>query len=107
LIKNAINQVLDIENKMRAVLTEARDMAKFIEAGAEKEAEQLLGQAHGEAEREARERIAEAKRLAEQTRQQVVAQAEEQFEQTRAIAEANRARAVEYVVSRVIQVAES
>jgi vacuolar-type H+-ATPase subunit H len=103
LIKDAINQVLDIENKMRAVLVEARDMAQFIEASAEREAEQLLSQAHTEAEREARERIAEAKRQAEQTRQQVVAQAEAQSEQTRESAEANRVRAVEYVVSRVIR----
>jgi vacuolar-type H+-ATPase subunit H len=103
LIKDAINQVLDIENKMRAVLVEARDMAKFIEASAEQEAESLLSQAHHEAEREAKEWIAEAKRQAEQTRQQVVAQAEAQSEQTRKVAEAGRARAAAFVVSRVVQ----
>ena len=106
MIKDAINQVLDIENKMRAVLIEARDMAKFVEASAESESKLLLSQARVDAEREAREQIAEAKRQAELTRQQVVAQAEAQAEQTRQMADANRGRAVAYVVSMVIQGAE-
>lgn len=104
MIRDIINQILEIEQDMKAILVESRELAKQIRENADKEAQTLLDQARKKAEAEARQIVADAQEQIEQMRRRVMAEAEAEAEQLPQKAHSHMDEAVSYVVAQVTRV---
>jgi vacuolar-type H+-ATPase subunit H len=95
-----IQQVLDIEKRADEITEQARKDAAQLPLKAEQEAQALIVKARADAEEETRKLLAGAK--AEEECARILADADEQVKHTEVLAQGNFARAVSYVLNRVI-----
>ncbi len=95
-----IQQVLDIEKQAQAVHEKAVAEAANLPVAAEQEAQTLLEKTRAAAQAEAREMIAKAQ--AQEEMDQIAAEAQEKLQHIDVTAQSNSARAVHYVLNRVV-----
>ncbi len=95
-----IQQVLEIEKEADAIHAKAVSQAAQIPLQAEQEANELLAKARAEAEAEAHRIVAEAE--CDDECQRILKEAEERVRHSETLAQSNFARAVNYVLARVV-----
>ena len=82
-MKRIIEEVFQAEDKVNAILRQARDRAAEIRRSAEKEASQMVSEARQKAQETAGVILDEAKKEAERARQERLRQADQEAEATR------------------------
>ena len=99
IMKNHIQEVLDIERRAQAIHSAAVKDAEKLPLAAEQEARNLLEKTRSEAEEEARRMIESARSQEEVNR--ILAQAEEKANHTKSLAMSHFNRAVGFVLDKI------
>jgi len=102
-MKRIIEEVFQAEDKVSAILKQARERASELKRSAEKEASEMVSQARRQAQETTQALLEDAKKEAERLRQEKLQQAQQEAESMLQLNDAATGRLVQQVCDAIVK----